>query len=120
MQGGLYRRVCLIKGWHWTQAAQDAWQARIRGSYGPRLAAMRQELDAIPAEAEGSALGRVQIEACMAEDIPFARWICADDFRDAPAAARCRPLPRARPRQWTGAARIWLRVWPRSIPTGGM
>lgn len=49
---------------------------------------MRQELDAIPAEAEGAALSRVQIEACMADGIAFARWICADDFRDAPAATR--------------------------------
>lgn len=49
---------------------------------------MRQELDAIPAEAEGAALTRVQIEAVMQSDIPFERWTCEDDFKNAPAAFR--------------------------------
>lgn len=49
---------------------------------------MRQELDAIPAEAEGAALTRVQIEACMEAGIPVARWAQADDFRDAPEEVR--------------------------------
>lgn len=88
VDNGLYRRVCLIKGREWTQEAQDDWEALIRGSYGPRVAAMRQELDAIPAEAEGAALTRVQIEACMEDGIPFERWTCDDDFRNAPAAFR--------------------------------
>lgn len=85
---GLYRRVCLIKGWDWSQDTQDAWEARIRGSYGARTASMRQELDAIPAEAEGAALSRVQIEACMADIDVFRRWTCKDDFRDAPEHVR--------------------------------
>ncbi|WP_224825606.1 hypothetical protein [Cognatishimia sp. MH4019] len=88
VENGLFKRVCLIKGRTWTQEAQDDWEALIRGSYGPRVAAMRQELDAIPAEAEGAALTRVQIEACMEDGIPFERWTLDDDFRNAPAAFR--------------------------------
>lgn len=85
---GLYKRVCQMKGREWSQEAQDDWEALIRGSYGPRTAAMRQELDAIPAEAEGSALSRVQIEARMEDGIPFKRWVRSDDFRDAPDHVR--------------------------------
>ncbi|MBI1495391.1 hypothetical protein [Halocynthiibacter styelae] len=83
VENGLYRRVCRIKGNTWSQEKQDDWEALIRGSYGPRTAAMKQELDAIPAEAEGSALTRVQIEACMADGIPVHRWTRDDDFRNA-------------------------------------
>lgn len=83
VENGLYQRVCLIKGWTWTQEKQDAWEAQIRGSYGGRTAAMGQELDAIPADMEGAALTRVQIEACMAQGIPLHRWSKGDDFKNA-------------------------------------
>jgi phage FluMu gp28-like protein len=53
VKNGLYKRVCLIKGEEWTQEKEDAWEAQIRASYGTRTAKMKQELDAIPAEAEG-------------------------------------------------------------------
>lgn len=88
VENGLYRRVCLIKGWSWTAEAQAAWEAGIRASYGARTAAMRQELDAIPAEAEGAALTRVQIEACMADGIAYERWVRDDDFKNAPDHVR--------------------------------
>lgn len=83
VDNGLYQRVCYIKGREWTQEGQDAWEQLIRGSYGPRTAAMKQELDAIPAEAEGSALTRVQIENCMAKDIPVHVWSMPDSFKNA-------------------------------------
>ncbi len=76
-----------MKGKDWTQEDQDKWEAKIRGAYGSRTAAMRQELDAIPAESEGQALSRVQIENCMV-DAPVIRWAQPDDFRDWPDAAR--------------------------------
>lgn len=81
---GLYRRVCLIKGTEWTAEAEAAWEAQIRGSYGVRTAAMKQELDAIPAEQEGAALTRVMIENCMAAGIPVVRWACSDEFKNYP------------------------------------
>lgn len=87
IENGLYRRVCLVKGLTWSAEDQTEWEARIRGSYGSRTAAMHQELDAIPAEAEGAALTRVQIEACMAP-APVIRWRRDDAFKNAPEAAR--------------------------------
>ncbi|MCB1473820.1 MAG: hypothetical protein KDJ68_13300 [Rhodobiaceae bacterium] len=85
---GLYRRVCRIRGWDWSAEDEAAWEARIRGSYGARDAAMKQELDCIPAEAEGSALTRVQIEACMTHGIPVIRWSQPDSFKNAPEQIR--------------------------------
>lgn len=88
VDNGLFKRRCLIKGEEWTQEAQDAWEKKIRDSYGARTAKMRQELDAIPAEAEGSALTRVQIEAAMQADVPIVRWVRDDDFKNAPDHVR--------------------------------
>lgn len=85
---GLYRRVCLIKGIAWTEEGEREWEARIRGSYGVRVSAMRQELDAIPADAEGAALTRVQIENVMVKGIPVVRLAKPDDFKNAPAHIR--------------------------------
>ncbi|WP_246721469.1 hypothetical protein [Rhizobium leguminosarum] len=83
VKNGLYKRVCLIKGEEWTQEAQDKWEAVIRSAYGTRTAKMKQELDALPAEAEGSALSRVVIESCMSRDLPpVVRWDRPDDFKD--------------------------------------
>ena len=84
VENGLFKRVCKMKGKPWSQEAQDDWEALIRGSYGVRTSAMQQELDAIPAEAEGAALSRIQIEARMEDGIPFHRWSQKDDFRNAP------------------------------------
>lgn len=83
IRNGLYKRVCLIKGDEWSQEDQDAWEAKIRKAYGTRTAKMRQELDAIPAEAEGAALSRVLIESCMSADLPpVVRWDRPDDFKN--------------------------------------
>lgn len=83
VENGLYKRVCLMRGLTWSQEAQDAWEATIRSSYGAREAAMRQELDAVPAEMQGAALTRVQIEAVMEDGIPVARWTQPDSFKNA-------------------------------------
>jgi len=83
VRNGLYKRVCLIKGEEWTQEKEDKWEAQIRASYGTRTAKMRQELDAIPAEAEGAAMTRVLIESCMSRDLPAViRWDRPDDFKN--------------------------------------
>lgn len=83
VQNGLFKRVCLIKGEEWTLEKEAAWEAKIRSAYGTRTAKMRQELDAIPAEAEGAALTRVLIERCMSRDLPgVVRWDRPDEFKD--------------------------------------
>jgi phage FluMu gp28-like protein len=88
VENGLYRRFCLIKGETWSAEGEAEWEAKIRGAYGVRTAAMEQELDCIPAEAQGAALTRVQIEACMADGIPIVRWHCPDAFKNKPEERR--------------------------------
>lgn len=86
---GLFRRVCAIRGKPWSAEAEAAWEKKIRGAYGPRTAAMRQELDAIPAEAEGAALTRVQIEAVMKPGTgKIVRWARDDAFKNLPQHER--------------------------------
>ncbi|MBB3947228.1 phage FluMu gp28-like protein [Rhizobium skierniewicense] len=83
VKNGLFKRVCLIKGEEWTLEKEEEWERKIRSAYGTRTAKMKQELDAIPAEAEGSALTRVIIERCMSRDLPaVARWDRPDDFKN--------------------------------------
>ncbi len=92
VRNGLFKRVCLMRGQTWTQEAQDAWEAEIRGSYGARTAAMEQELDAIPSEMAGAALTRVQIENAMRPGIPFVRLHKPDAFKNLPAEARTKEI----------------------------
>lgn len=83
VRNGLYKRVCLMKGEEWSKEKEDEWEAKIRSAYGTRTAKMRQELDAIPAEAEGAAMTRVLIESCMSRDLPaVVRWDRPDDFKN--------------------------------------
>lgn len=88
VENGLYKRVCLIKGKKYSREDEIEWENKIRASYGARTASMKQELDAIPADAEGAALTRVQIEACMQDNIPIVRWKCDDAFKSAPEHIR--------------------------------
>lgn len=82
VENGLFERVCLIRGNECTPEAKAEWIDTIRGSYGTRDSAMKQELDAIPADAEGSALTRVLIERCTDKAVPVVRWALKDSFKD--------------------------------------
>jgi phage FluMu gp28-like protein len=84
---GLFKRVCLITGKVWTPEAEIAWEAKIRGAYGTRTAAMAQELDCIPSEQEGAALTRVLIESRM-EPAPIVRLTLPDAFKNLPDDVR--------------------------------
>lgn len=88
VENGLYRRVCRIKRQTYTKEGEIEWERKIRASYGVRTSAMQQELDCIPAESEGAALTRVQIESCMAAEIPIVRWVLPDSFKNEPEEAR--------------------------------
>lgn len=95
VENGLYRRVCLMKGWAYSKEDQDKWEARIRGAYGTRLAQMRQELDAIPADAQGAALSRTMIEQATIKGVPVIRYTLPDEFKSAP-----KPIREALTREW--------------------
>ncbi|WP_054310017.1 hypothetical protein [Mesorhizobium sp. 1M-11] len=81
VDNGLYRRVCLTRNWTYTPEAEAKWERLIRGSYGAREAAMKQELDAIPADAEGAALTRVVIERVKDAAVPVVRLHLPDSFK---------------------------------------
>lgn len=71
---GLYERVCLVKGWEPSPEGKQEWYRNVRKSYGPRVDAMREELDCIPREGEGVLLPLVWIEACSTLEYEVRRW----------------------------------------------
>lgn len=81
VDNGLYQRVCLTRGWTYSPEAQAKWEQLIRGSYGAREAQMQQELDAIPADAQGAALTRVVIERVKDPAVPVVRVHLPDSFK---------------------------------------
>lgn len=88
IRNGLYKRVCLMRGLEWSPEAEAAWEAKIRQSYGTRTAAMKQELDAIDADAQGAALSRVVIEQRTRRGVPVVRYHLPDEFKSATPAVR--------------------------------
>ena len=62
---GLYERKCWMAGETPTPEGKKQWYATIRSGYGPRKAAMREELDAIPRDGNGVTLPGVWIENAM-------------------------------------------------------
>ncbi|WP_010324371.1 hypothetical protein [Marinobacterium stanieri] len=77
---GLYERVCFMNGRDATLEGKRTWYEAIRSAYGPRKAAMREELDVIPRDGDGSAIPSVWIERAMPEIRPVLRIVFDDDF----------------------------------------
>lgn len=80
VENGLYERVCMMKREQPTPEGKIKWYSRIRNSYGPRKAAMREELDAVPRDGSGVCLPGVWIDAAMREERPVLRLVLDDDF----------------------------------------
>lgn len=85
---GLYERVCFMAGKEATEEGKRDWYQSIRSAYGPRKAAMREELDVIPRDGEGSAIPSVWIERAMPEVRPILRIVFDDDFPGRPEHER--------------------------------
>lgn len=86
---GLYERVCQKRGWTPTVKGKAEWYLKIRRSYGSRVEAMREELDAIPREGDGVLLPLAWIEACSTDEYKVLRWEPPfPGFVDMPEAAR--------------------------------
>ena len=77
---GLYERVCFMAGRPVELEGKRAWYEAIRSAYGPRKAAMREELDVIPRDGQGTAIPSVWIERAMPEPRPVLRLVFDDDF----------------------------------------
>ncbi|RZS86060.1 hypothetical protein [Pigmentiphaga kullae] len=77
---GLYERVCMMNGTPATADGKRDWYMRIRNAYGPRVSAMREELDAVPRDGNGVCIPSVWIEAAMPEERPVLRLTLDDSF----------------------------------------
>lgn len=89
VRNGLYERVCLMRGTEATPEGKAEWYRKIRRSYGTRVEAMREELDAIPREGEGVLLPLAWIEACSSTEYKVCRWEPPyENFVRMPEAAR--------------------------------
>lgn len=85
---GLFERVCFMRGTKPTEQGKKDWYQAIRAGYGPRKAAMREELDVIPRDGEGSAIHGVWIERAMPDVRPVLRIVFNDDFPKRPEHER--------------------------------
>lgn len=85
---GLYERMCLVTSQQPTPEGKREWYTGIRGAYGPRQAAMREELDAVPREGNGTAIPGVWIEKAMRAERPVLRLVLDDDFAKRPEKER--------------------------------
>lgn len=90
VENGLYEKVCYMKGEKPTKAGKKKWYDRIRNAYGPRKAAMREELDAIPRDGGGVSIPGIWIENAMQDERPVLRITCDDDFAKVDEASRIR------------------------------
>lgn len=74
---GLYRRICLVQGKQWSEAAEVDWETQLRRTYGD---AADEELDVIPAKGSGIYLARATIIEAMSKDLPVVKLRCPDGF----------------------------------------
>ncbi|HEY8037137.1 MAG TPA: hypothetical protein VIF37_16265 [Methylobacter sp.] len=89
---GLYERVCFMQGIEPTEEGKKDWYLRIRKGYGPRKAAMLEELDVIPRDGEGSAIPGLWIERAMREVRQVLRLTFDDDFKNWPLETRIKEI----------------------------
>lgn len=80
VRNGLYERVCLMTRQQPTAEGKEKWYAKIRRLYGPRKAAMREELDAVPRDGGGACIPGIWIDRAMRQERPVLRLVLSDDF----------------------------------------
>src|SRR5690606_23570461 len=85
VEQGLYRRICLMKGWEWSPEAERAWVAGIRDQYGDGAA---EELDVIPSKSGGKYFSRVLVEDRMDAAAPVVRLALDDAWVQLPERRR--------------------------------
>lgn len=88
IQNGLYDRVrlmlgdaeCAQRGWTPDEVGFRKWVATITRSYGPRIEARDQELEAIPAKSSGLYLPRALVQRAQDASIPVVSWANSEEF----------------------------------------
>lgn len=79
LRQGFYRRVCLVKGWEWSQEAEDAYRAKTYALY-PNPEDAAEELDCIPKRGSGAYFSRMLVESCQDADVPTLRFAQKAEF----------------------------------------
>ncbi len=88
IKNGLYDRVrlmrgeddCAARGWTPDEAGFRKWVSTVTRSYGPRIEARDQELEAIPAKSSGIYMPRALIQRAQDASIPVVKWSNAEGF----------------------------------------
>jgi len=80
VDNGLYRRVCLMRGWDYSAQEEAEWLNKILKSYGPRTEARDEELGAIPRKSSGAYLPRSLVEAAQVDGIPIVSWVKGESW----------------------------------------
>lgn len=88
IKNGLYDRVrlmigdaeCAQRGWTPDEAGFRKWVATITRSYGPRIEARDQELEAIPAKSSGIYMPRSLVQRAQDASIPVVSWANSEEF----------------------------------------
>jgi phage FluMu gp28-like protein len=88
IKNGLYDRVrlmigdeaCALRGWTPDRSGFDKWVSTIVRSYGPRVEARDEELEAIPRKSSGVYFPRALIQKAQDPAIPTIAWSVAENF----------------------------------------
>ncbi|MFG1466576.1 hypothetical protein V5F77_27500 [Xanthobacter sp. DSM 24535] len=80
VKNGLYQRVCLMRGWEYSEEGGRAWLRKILRSYGPRHEARDEELEAIPRKSSGVYLPRALVQRAQRDGIPVVSWAVPEVF----------------------------------------
>lgn len=85
LRDGLFRRICLVTGLHWSPEAEAAWRQEIVEFYGEGA---EEELFCVPAMGSGAWLAAPLIEARMTAAAPVLRLDLPADFLHRPRPAQ--------------------------------
>jgi phage FluMu gp28-like protein len=88
LQDGLFKRICLVNGWEWSQAREDAWRIELIRDYDDFAA---EELFCVPSRSGGMYLNRILIEDQML-DRPVLRFEAPEGFAQRPDDQRARTI----------------------------
>lgn len=85
VEQGLYKRICLMTGRIWSEAAERDWIQQVFEEFGDDA---DEELMCIPSQGTGRYLSRALLEQNMNADVPVLRWTQKAEFATQPQEIR--------------------------------
>jgi phage FluMu gp28-like protein len=118
---GLYERAWATrlryKGYNLSPEDKSRWYNEARKSYGSRTEAMREELDAIPREGEGTMLPLALIEAAQRQQYTVCRWVPPDTVGGLPFVDWSEDRRREHMEEWISEHVLpILKTLPHNVP----